>query len=75
MAISEIVTAVLFANGLTLTMIYAVFRLRKDERDLKEIGLFLFCCLIAGIMAWPVAQPEAQRSDLSLSAVQAADPQ
>lgn len=47
----EIITAVLFANGLTLTFIYAIFRLRKDESDMKAIGLFLFAALVAGIMA------------------------
>lgn len=66
--ISQIVTGVLFANGLTLTMLYAVWRLKKNEGDLKAIGLFLICCLFAGVMAWPVDQPEAPPEALHSSA-------
>lgn len=48
---AQIMTSVLFANGITMAAVYAVWRLRRDEGDLKAIGLFLLCCLFVAVIA------------------------
>ncbi len=42
----QIVTAVLFANGLTLTAIYAWWRINKNEQDWKAI---LLAIVVSGV--------------------------
>lgn len=61
---SEIVTAVLFANGLTFAIIYALWRIKRNERDLIGVGLFLFFCLIAVLTAYSVGQPKEPQETL-----------
>lgn len=56
------VTDVLFANGLTLAFIYALFRLRRNEGDMKAIGLFLACCAVSAVIVLAEMQ-EAPQSD------------
>lgn len=59
MDLGPIVTAVLFANGLTLAIFYSLWRIKRNEGDMKAIALFLFCLLVVGIMAWPAGRTEA----------------
>lgn len=47
---SQIIASVLFANGLSLTIWYSLWRIKKNERDLKAIALFVFCCIIGALI-------------------------
>lgn len=72
MSIPDVVTAVLFANGLTLGFLYGCWRLNRNDRDLKAVGIILVCLLFAGIMAIGADQPEAPQAALYSSPAQAA---
>lgn len=54
--IIQLLAAVLFANGLTLAIFYAAWRIKRNESDLKGIGLMILCCLAVILIALSARQ-------------------
>lgn len=44
--------AVLFGNFITVTFFYAIWRIKRNERDRAAIGLALFCLLAIGAVGF-----------------------
>lgn len=55
MTFSDVFAAVILANMLFMTVIYGMWRVSKDEKDIKAMLLIIGCCLIAafiGLGGW-----------------------
>jgi hypothetical protein len=52
---AEVLTTVVAANLLCGTFLYGVWRLNRDERDVKGIIIVLLCCGLAVIAALAAA--------------------
>lgn len=72
MSMAEIITGVLFANGLTLGFLYACWRMNR-QLDLWGPGIALFCLFFAGAAAIGADQSQERPEAPYLSAVQDAD--
>lgn len=73
MTMPEIFTAVIMANAVCLAMWYAAWRIRKNERDLKAIGLMMGCFLFIALMGWASnPPPQAQETGQAHSSAVAA---
>ena len=62
MSMSQIVTAVLFANGLTFAFLYCMWRLRRDEKDMRAIlGALVLLAIALAVTVAGRSQSEALR--------------
>ena len=52
---AQVFVAVVLANLLCGWFGYALWRLSRDETDMRAIGIVLVCLAVFGFMAWPSA--------------------
>lgn len=62
MSMSQIVTAVLFANGLTFAFLYCMWRISRNEKDMRAIvGALVLLAIALAVTVAGRSQSEAQR--------------
>lgn len=49
---SDLVVSVLFANALTIGWLYALWRIKRNEKDIPAIFGFLAVCGVAGLYVY-----------------------
>ena len=56
-AFTSSLAAVFFGNFVTLALVYAFWRIKRDENDTRAIFIALFCMLIIGITGYALRYP------------------